>query len=171
MLDEFGNWNTNIPGHWSEVKRVVSFGSYIARHVGDWSGVYRIVGLIEDNEKIVPARIERALGTDTTGTLYIGCAIALAPRLREFSRFLRGGSGYGSQTSHKAAAPLRDSAFKARFPLSCIGVTWLYDQHYDTIEGNLLMSYQWSFGETPPLNKQADRLVTIVEKDGTERHF
>jgi hypothetical protein len=166
------HWNELIPGDWCSVTRIARYGSSIGNHVRAKPGVYRLVGLNEDEDKIVPAHINRICGVDTTGTLYLGCGSKLRIRLQQLSRALRMGSHHYI-FAHDIAKEFRYNArLSARFPLKRLGITWLYDWAYDAVETNLLFHYRDSFGETPPLNRMRGEMpVTIREEDGTERSY
>jgi hypothetical protein len=162
----FMKWTELSPGYWTKVERLESVGRFAIRS----PGVYKVVGLLRDTENIMPVPVERALGPDITGTLYIGEAKWLHDRLGNLLTDMRA-TRRGRVEKHQAARLLKSLAYSKRFPLSCIGVSWRFDPDHHFVEGNLIESYQLEFGELPPLNKQTNRLCRIPGNGGTERYF
>jgi len=144
-----------FPGSWY-LYRLDQVGSYVSRYLEAKRGVYRLVGLAESG-KSKPAIIDRICGRDVTGTLYIGCEgknFAVRSRLTKLVRSLREprhGSVYNAQ--HAAGLFLRRNyLLSTRFPKSKLAIAWCYDPNPYIAEGNLLVSYMDSLGESPPLN-------------------
>jgi hypothetical protein len=126
--------------HWE--RYTVGGAPFTERHHG-YRGVYRIFGLTTENDPRTPAVINRAFGSDSNGTLYIGKAKFFDLRLNKF-RLSRG---------HKAADLLRACSFlRTAFPHEKLGVAMFTTGAADTVERDLISAYLNSFGDTPPLN-------------------
>jgi len=155
-VDETPHWNVQIRGDWSGIYRLDQVGSYVSRYLSARKGVYRLVGLAEAGVS-KPAVIDRICGRDETGTLYIGAEgknFAVRSRLTKLVRSLkepRSGNVFNSE-HHVGLFLRRNSLLNERFPRSKLGIEWCYDPDPYIAEGNLLVSYISSFGESPPLN-------------------
>jgi hypothetical protein len=121
----------------------------------EWSGVYRVF--------VEGTSIERLLGTDPTGTLYIGMAGAgpqcwsiLRNRLMCFAK----------RDHHVAQRWGYDRRLEKRFPWKSLQVQWAFTPYWITnykdektsgaltAETSLLLCYRDSFGELPPFNER-----------------
>jgi hypothetical protein len=144
------DWNVRVPGRWRPKRppTVADVGSYISDLLESEPGVYRLIGLDDGNK---PAIIQRACGSDRSGTLYIGCDYSLwRGRLPQLVRSLRTES-----TEHPAGARLRgNSLLAARYPISKLALTWCYIEQHKKAERALLHFYFRCFGDDPPLNRR-----------------
>jgi hypothetical protein len=154
MLWEWPHWNEGIYGDWSLPLRVDQVGSYVGDYLNRQPGVYVLIGLAEaDIQK--PAIINRVIGQDQTGTLYVGCAELIRPRLQQLCRSVDDWKKKGFE--HGAGRLLRGHPLlHKRFPTSKLAIRWSYTDNYLGIENNLLVTYFRSFGEGPPLNRKWD---------------
>lgn len=134
---------------WSRLYRITD------RNIDPWyascldrPGLYRLIGLT-DATVPTPAMLQRVCGPDLLGTIYIGSAGNLRPRVgalvmqHDHERFRGGG--------HK---PL-PARLAADFPPNRLAVRWRYlPQDVDRYaeERRLITAYTDSFGEPPPLN-------------------
>jgi hypothetical protein len=125
-------------------------GSYISKLCEPGPGIYRLIGLDDAN---MPAVLNRLLGQDHTGTLYIGCEgknFAVRSRLTKLVRSLR---DYRYNDEHRAGYRLRSHPILSqRFPKSRLAITWHYTNECKLAEDCLLDAYFTSFGDLPPLN-------------------
>jgi hypothetical protein len=151
------HWNEEIPGVWCRLYRLNKVGSNIGSHIRAAAGVYRLVGLTDDLDATAPATLDRVCGRDQTGTLYIGHARRLPNRLVPFVRSLKPprGQRHRLNSEHPAGKRLLESILSNQFPTNRLAITWAYDPLCGIMESILFGRYLSSFGETPPLNRQA----------------
>lgn len=140
---------------WSPLFRGPDFRDDRDRAWGDvcsptMGGIYRIVALESDRD-FKSATIERLLGRDAMGTLYVGSAKNLCGRLGDVSRTLKA----GINQNHRAAYRLFENAKLAQqFPIRKEAITWRYDDDPARADEEFTANYKMEFGETPPLNEQ-----------------
>jgi len=114
-------------------------------------GVYKIYSL-DKNDK--PRPINRLLGTDTTGVLYIGCSQdrslheRLADGIKAFSPVYKscphsGGKKYTSMPK-----------VQSEFPYSSLAISFEISDEPRKRESELIDEYRQIFGEEPPLNSR-----------------
>jgi hypothetical protein len=97
--------------------------------------------------------LNRVAGQDTTGTLYIGCAISVRFRLQQLIRSLREHRQGRNLSEHGVGGRIRrNPLLRELFPRESLAVTWLYIEYPELFEKNLLGHYERCFGELPPLN-------------------
>jgi hypothetical protein len=123
-------------------------GGYFSKKRHRFCGVYRLFGLNSDNARDA-ATINRLVGHDDTGTLYIGEAGRMNARLNQLRRSFR------REETHGAVRRWQDSELlKSRFPKErlAIAILWTTVRMHQKIEGDLIRAYLNSFGDTPPLN-------------------
>jgi hypothetical protein len=123
-----------------------------------YSGVYRLYGVASEDgpgfKKGWPGVINRACGTDMTGTLYIGRARRLSDRLNGLRRALLTGHG-----SHDVPSMLRYlMRLHQAYPSNTLKVALLPFANYKRVESDLIDAYVNSFGELPPLWRAVDTL-------------
>jgi hypothetical protein len=144
------HWNDVVPGIWTGPYTLTQVGSYISKLCEPGPGIYRLIGLDDAN---MPAVLNRLLGQDHTGTLYIGCEgknFAVRSRLTKLVRSLR---DYRYNDEHGAGYRLRSHPILSqRFPKSRLAITWHYTNECKLAEDCLLDAYFTSFGDLPPLN-------------------
>lgn len=131
-------------------------GGLPSLHRLEWSGVYRV--FIEDEG------IDRLLGKDPTGTLYLGMAgdgSLKASIMR--TRIMN----LATRRNHQVADRwLFSKTLSTRFPWKSLAIQWAFTRPYiiytgDEISGakvaesDLLHCYRNTFGELPPLNEKA----------------
>src|SRR6185437_5386220 len=104
----------------------------------------------EDKKATHPAALNRLVGTDCTGTLYIRESAELNVRL---NKLIRSGWGYRHEDSHDAIKMLNQLSCLNYIP-DKIGIALHFTSVEDTrmVEEHLIWSYMSTFGDTPPLN-------------------
>lgn len=110
-------------------------------------GVYWIYSL-DDND--VPVPINRILGIDQSGVLYIGESENLKERLRMLWRVLNPeylATAHTFGVNYNAMPEIQ-----ARFPLHTIAIQYEVTAHHDAYETQLIEEYRQQFGEVPPMN-------------------
>src|SRR6266403_1695261 len=120
---------------------------YFPRRDYGGHGVYRLVALAADRDLANPVILNRAVGRDVSGTLYIGETGDLGRRLNEVRR---SGWGIRNERSHGAIEMLRDISCLDYLPHR-IGIALLFTESSDTrgIEKDLIRCYMDTFGDTP----------------------
>src|SRR6516165_8533967 len=68
--------NLHAPTGSGSASGLTQVGSYVSKYCEQRPGIYRLIGLDEANK---PAVLNRLLGQDHTGTLYIGCEEKTSP--------------------------------------------------------------------------------------------
>jgi hypothetical protein len=148
------HWNVEIPGSWQPSRSVKGVGSYIGRYVSSRPGVYRLAAMTDVKARQAMV-LNRIGGSDSTGTLYIGCASSLRFRLQQLMRSLREPRKHRYLGEHHAGRGLRGSrVLNKLFPRECLVVYYAYNRHPEIYEKNLLGHYALCFGELPPLNNK-----------------
>jgi hypothetical protein len=125
-------------------------GGYFGSKEFGYTGVYRLFGLAAENDATKPATINRVIGQDGTGTLYIGESGWLNQRLNQLRRSLN-----HSEDTHGAIRMWRKTPIlSARFPSRKLGVGVLFTSvnMHGWVEQDLIRAYMNSFGDSPPLN-------------------
>lgn len=112
----------------------------------DKGGVYKIVA-VRDGRRVP---INRFLGTDPNGVLYIGKAACFLDRVinlkKSISPDMRG-------TSHICGRRYKSQpAIAKQFPYEILHTELICSEQPDKLENNLLKAYANEFGEVPPLN-------------------
>jgi hypothetical protein len=109
-------------------------------------GVYKIIAV--RNETRVP--INRFLGTDNDGVLYIGKATSFIDRVIELKKSIApdyNGTGHICGRRYKA-----NSNIGKQFPYEILFIELLQTDKPEELERFLLTTYAEKFGEVPPLN-------------------
>jgi len=115
--------------------------------IPEQGGVYWIYSL--DNND-VPYPINRILGIDTNGVLYIGESENLRDRLRMLWRVLNPeylATAHTFGVNYNALPSLQ-----LRFPLNTLAVEYEVNAHHKIYETKLIETYRQTFGEVPPMN-------------------
>jgi hypothetical protein len=100
-----------------------------------------------------PMVLNRIAGHDSTGTLYVGCAISVRFRLQQLIRSLREPRLHRNLSEHGVGGRIRrNTLLRELFPRECLAVDWAYIDYPEIFEKNLLGHYEHCFGELPPLN-------------------
>lgn len=115
-------------------------------------GVYHIIGLDKNGEV---SKINRCLGNDDKGIIYIGKAVDLQRRLTNFKKAIF--PKWKSQGHIAARRYNKIPLFQSKFPPERIAVRieiFGSDQAAKEAERNALDSYVLRYGDNPPLNRQ-----------------
>jgi hypothetical protein len=115
-------------------------------HIPKCGGVYFIYSY--NNQ--IPIRINRVLGTDVEGLLYIGKSINLRERLRMLWRVLnpkQNATAHTFGTKYNKNKNLRET-----FPLNSLYVSFIITTEPQILESELLDKYFLQYGEVPPFN-------------------
>lgn len=111
-------------------------------------GIYKIIA-IKDN---VPVAINRLLGADNNGILYIGKATSFLDRVIELKKSTD--PNYISSNHEFGSRYKKHSEIRSLFPFENISVSLeLCDNPAET-ESAELKKYYETFGELPPLNRR-----------------
>jgi hypothetical protein len=110
-------------------------------------GIYKIC-VLNDNGTAVP--LNRLIGTDPRGILYIGEGQNLRERLRMLWRVIT--PGYNA-TAHTCGINYKEvAAIQRIFPLSMLAVDYQVASNHRILEKQMIEDYRQQFGEVPPLN-------------------
>jgi excinuclease UvrABC nuclease subunit len=116
-------------------------------NIPEHPGVYKIYSLdVEGN----PLPLQRVLGADVDGVLYIGKTSNLKNRLRMLWRALNPdylATGHTFGVNYKQLEIIRHA-----FPLQTLAVDYEVTTHYGERETELIEQYRQQFGEVPPMN-------------------
>ena len=119
-------------------------------HIPKYWGVY----FIHSYNNQIPIRINRVLGTDVEGLLYIGKAINLRERLRMLWRVLnpkQNATVHTFGTKYNKNKNLRET-----FPLNSLYVSFIITTEPQILESELLDKYFLQYGEVPPFNSSKE---------------
>ena len=145
--------NLHAPTGSGSASGLTQVGSYVSKYCEQRPGIYRLIGLDEANK---PAVLNRLLGQDHTGTLYIGCEgknFAIRSRLTKLVRSCGDPKSYRYNKEHEAGYRLRSHPILSqRFPESMLAITWCHTNECKVAEDRLLDAYFNWFGDLPPLN-------------------
>lgn len=115
-------------------------------HFGNGGGVYKIIAMNENK----PTAINRFIGIDTTGVLYIGKAASFVKRVITLKKTLLPGH---TDTNHKVGKVYKKHPIiAAHFPLENLYVELQADDNPKNLESILIDEYFKKYGEVPPLN-------------------
>lgn len=109
-------------------------------------GVYKIIAVADG--KRVP--INRFLGTDNEGVLYIGKATSFLDRVLDLKKSLSPAYNSGAHICGRRYKSLPKIA--QHFPFETLHVDLLPSDTPEVLEVQLLDSYRNTYGEVPPLN-------------------
>lgn len=115
------------------------------RHAGK-GGVYKIIAVRDG--RTIP--VNRFLGTDTEGVLYIGKATSFIKRVIDLKKSIA--------PDYKGTAHICGRRYKSNpniakfFPYEILHVQFIESQDPPKLERQLLSEYANTFGEVPPLN-------------------
>jgi hypothetical protein len=131
-----------------ELLRIVdeNLWSGIHTQLTDNGGVYKVVALRNGNRMPV----NRFLGTDTNGILYIGKATSIVDRVIDLKKSIvpaYKGTGHICGRRYKA-----NPNIAAKFPIDTLHLELLPSDEPERLEQVLLNEYRSIFGEVPPLN-------------------
>jgi hypothetical protein len=116
------------------------------KNIPEGGGVYNI-HCIKDKK---PIKINRVLGIDNQGILYIGQSENLRARIRMLWRVL---NPKLKATAHTFGSKYNENKkLKKAFPLKSLYVSYQITKEPKTLETNLLDKYFAKFGEVPPFN-------------------
>lgn len=110
-------------------------------------GVYKLFSL---NENDTPKHLQRVLGTDTAGILYIGKSNNLRDRLRMLWRVLNpdyNTRGHTFGVNNNSILIIREA-----FPLDTLAIDFEVQHDFHNYETLVIENYRQEFGEVPPLN-------------------
>ncbi len=110
-------------------------------------GVYRLIALSNKNDFTLQ-KLDRVCGVDDTGTLYIGASyVSLLGRLAAVVKTHR--PDYVGRPHQRLSPRLAD-----RFTERKLAVSWEPTETPWEREHRLLVAYEETFGELPPMNNQ-----------------
>jgi len=114
-----------------------------------YGGVYKLHCLMSnDNNRFVP--INRILGTDMEGVLYIG---KTGPGLSRIGDLIKALSPeYKSLSHHAGIRYAKNRKLQENFPFERLCVTFIPSEDPDRLEHEEIQNYFQQFGEVPPLN-------------------
>ena len=109
-------------------------------------GAYRL--FCKRGENIIP--IQRLLGTDPSGILYIGSAISYLDRVIDLKKTID--PKYKSTPHIGGRRYNKNPRIAQRFPYVSLFIELIGDKNPESKEKGLLDAYFLKFGEVPPLN-------------------
>ena len=116
------------------------------KQIPESGGVYFIYSLNNN----IPIKLDRVLGADEEGVLYIGKSENLRERLRMLWRVLNPklkATAHTFGTKYNNNKKLREA-----FPLNSLYVSFRITTNPKTLESELLDKYFSNYGEVPPFN-------------------
>ena len=116
------------------------------KQIPESGGVYFIYSLNNN----IPIKLDRVLGADEEGVLYIGKSENLRERLRMLWRVLNPklkATAHTFGTKYNNNKKLREA-----FPLNSLYVSFRITTNPKTLESELLDKYFSKYGEVPPFN-------------------
>lgn len=115
-------------------------------HIPKCGGVY----IIHSFNKKNPIKIDRVLGQDEEGILYIGKSENIRERLRMLRRVL---NPKQKATAHTFGKKYNENKkLREAFPLKSLYISYRISNDPKALEFNLLRKYFLKFGEVPPFN-------------------
>jgi hypothetical protein len=124
-----------------------NFWYYIERVFKEKGGVYILFS--KQNDKIVP--INRLLGSDANGVLYIGKADSFLDRVIELKKSL---SPDHKSTNHECGYRWKKhDNINTNYPYQTLHVELIGSDHPRQLESDKMKEYEKHFGELPPLNR------------------
>jgi hypothetical protein len=128
------------------MKAITTAEDLFWKNVPKEGGVYKIQCI--QNKK--PIKINRVLGIDDQGILYIGKSVNLRERLRILKRSLNQKTKVTGHTFGKKY--FENKKLEKIFPLNSLYVSFITTSEPKTRETELLNKYFAKFGEVPPFN-------------------
>lgn len=123
-----------------------SFWENINKQFGNSGGIYKLVAI--RNNQVLP--VNRFLGTDNEGVLYIGKANSFLDRVIELKKSISPdykSSGHDCGKKYKS-----NSAISEQYPYEILFMKLTQSETPSDLERQLLSEYVKKFGEVPPLN-------------------
>lgn len=121
----------------------------VRQRIPEKNGVYIIYSL---NKKHKPNHIQRVLGKDPKGIIYIGSAPKQKLRVR-LNNFRLCVLPQYKTTNHSGGKRYkRLKSFQKKFPISTLAFTYIVTKVAKKTEKKMLEDYCQKFGEVPPLN-------------------
>ena len=112
-------------------------------------GVYKLHSF-EDIEAEVPMAIDRVLGADPEGVLYIG---KTAPGLGRVGDLIKSLSpAYKSDGHHAGLRYAKNPKLSKAFPFESLCITFTPADNPTQVERETIQDYFMKYGEVPPLN-------------------
>jgi len=118
----------------------------INERLQDKGGVYKVVAVLNGQ----PQPVNRFLGTDDTGVLYIGKATSVIDREIDLKKSISpdyNGSAHICGRRYKS-----NPNIAKKFPYEALFIELIQDAKPEELERQLLAEYTSTFGEVPPLN-------------------
>lgn len=119
----------------------------INKAFGNRGGVYKILAIKNET----PVTINRLLGADTNGVLYIGKAISYLDRVITLKKSLD--PAYKSSNHDFGVRHKKHNLISIQFPYEVLYVELIEDKNQNDLERKELKEYYDKFGELPPLNR------------------
>ncbi|NBW27613.1 MAG: hypothetical protein EBR38_03460 [Flavobacteriaceae bacterium] len=111
------------------------------------SGIYKIYSI---DERDKPKHLQRLLGIDQEGILYIGKSENLKDRVRMLWRVLQ--PNYNA-TAHTFGLNYKSLlSIQTEFPLETLAIEFEENDNAKIFEKEILENYRQLYGEVPPLN-------------------
>ena len=129
-----------------KIKNISLLDDNLWLHIPECGGVY----IIHSCNKNIPIKIDRVLGQDEEGILYIGKSENIRERLRMLWRVLN--------PKHKATAHTfgkkynENKKLREAFPLKSLFISYRISPYPKLLEYKFLDKYFLKFGEVPPFN-------------------
>jgi hypothetical protein len=121
----------------------------LPNEIGQQQGVYILYAL---NSDLSPQPINRVLGIDTNGVLYIGQTTQQDFKTR-ISKFKSVMNPNLAAKKHSGALNFKEiQKLRERFPISALYVSIIPSSKPKQEESRLIEEYRQIFGEVPPLN-------------------
>jgi len=126
----------------------------IHEHFGNNGGIYKVIAIRDDE----PVTINRFLGSDKDGVLYIGKALSYLDRVITLKKSTA--PKYKSSNHEFGARYKQHTSIKIHFPFETLYVKLQQSDTPNELECNELKKYFDTFGELPPLNRQEGKTAT-----------
>jgi hypothetical protein len=128
------------------MKTIKLLNDRFRNHIPECGGVY----FIHSYNNQIPIRLNRLLGADEEGILYIGKSDNLRERLRMLWRVLNPSQKATAHTFGKKYNS--NEKLREAFPLESMYISYRISTEPKTFEFELLDKYFLKFGEVPPFN-------------------
>ena len=121
----------------------------INNEFGGSGGVYVLKSISDTNN--LPITINRLLGNDVQGILYVGKANCFTDRVAELKKSIA--PDYASDSHECGSRYKNNSNIQKAFPFESLCIELIRSGNPRQAELEMLKKYEESFGELPPLNR------------------
>lgn len=132
----------------------INLWNKINEHFDNRGGIYKVIAVKDD----VPVTINRFLGSDKDGVLYIGKALSYLDRVINLKKSTA--PKYKSSNHEFGVRYKQHPSIKIHFPFETLYVKLEQSDTPDEYEYTELRKYFDTFGELPPLNRQEGKTAT-----------